>query len=274
MKPWSDEDKALLREHYPKTGTMALRDMMPDRTIRQIRAMASLLGLFVDLKKRNSSTKAAWTEKEDIYLRKNYWRVRKRTDPTTKRTIAMALKRSEWEITRRASALGLLRHSKKQPHWTEEEIEFLAEHAGRSTDWVRMAMKRLGWPLRTETSIAKMRKRIGLTVVCNGSVYSAGELARLIGTSSKEICSWIKRGMLDAKPRTESIDPNHGGVGDRWEIKPESVKRFIFKHPAYIDFGAVDKDWFLSILEPEKAPRPTLRQAKCGHDRVHRVNIT
>lgn len=57
MKPWSDEDKALLREHYPKTGTMALRDMMPDRTIRQIRAMASLLGLFVDLKKETHPRK-------------------------------------------------------------------------------------------------------------------------------------------------------------------------------------------------------------------------
>ena len=265
MKPWGEDDKALLIEHYPKTGTMALRDMMPERTIRQIRAMACFLGLIVDPKKRNTSAKLAWTEKEDAYLRKNYWRIRKKTDPTTKRAIGQALGRTEWEITRRASTLGLVRHAKKQPDWTDKEIEFLADNAGRSTDWVRMAMKRRGWPLRTETSIAKMRKRIGLTVVCNGSVYSAGELARLIGTNSKEICSWIKRGMLEAKPRTESIDPNHGGVGDRWEIKPEAVKRFIFKHPAYIDLGAVDKDWFLSVLEPEKVPRPTLRQAKCGH---------
>lgn len=265
MKPWSDEDKALLREHYPETGTSTLRRLMPDRTIRQIRAMARWLGLSISPNKRNTSAKAPWTEKDDLYLRKNYWRVRKKTDPTTKLSIGRALGRTDWEITRRAAALGLVRQSKKQPDWTDEEIEYLAEHAGRSTEWLRLAMRRRGWPLRTVTAIITRRKMIGARVAGNGSVYSAGELARLMGTSSREVCSWIKRQMIDAKPRTASVDPNHGGVGDRWEIKPEAVKRFIFKHPAYIDLGAVDKDWFLSVLEPEKVPRPTLRQAKCGH---------
>lgn len=267
MIPWSQENKKLLLIHYPQSGTRELIRLMPHRTKRQIRAYAHFLGLVSEPHKRNMSALAEkpWTEAEDAYMRKTYPLTRKRTRPrTSKAAIAKTLKRSIFQISKRAAKLGLIRLGRKQPDWTDDEIEFLADHCGRSTAWLRAAMKRHGWPDRSETGIAKKRDRLGYAVNGNGRVYSAAELGRLMGTSGRMVGKWIKDGLLDAKPRSGAVDPNHGGVGDRWEIKPEAVKRFVFRHSAHFDLSAVHKDWFLSVLEPDNTVRPTLRQSACG----------
>lgn len=267
MIPWSAEEKALLRLHYPQSGTKVLIALMPRRTKRQIRSYAHLIGLISEPHKRNMLAVSGppWTAADDAYLRKTYPLTKKRTQPrVTKAAIAKALGRSVFQVTKRAAKLNLLRLGRKQPDWSDEEVEFLADHCGRSLQWLRAAMKRRGWPDRTETGIAKKRERLGYSVNGNGSVYSATELGRLMGASGRMVSKWIKDGLLDAKPRTDAVDPAKGGVGDRWEIKPEAVRRFVFRYSAHFDLAAVDKEWFLSMVEPDNAVRPMLRQSACG----------
>lgn len=263
MKPWTKEEKDLIAEHYPQTGTVKLRDLLPARTAAGIRIVAYSLGLHCILSKRNTKAKT-WTTEEDAIIAKNYYRIRMKTDPMDIETLAKKVGATPLQVRYRATFLGLLRQAKKQPDWTEAEDEFLASHAHKSVRWIQQALVRHGFSKRTETGIVTRRKRLGVTVVGNGTAYSAGEFGRLMGTNPKTVSQWIKRGLLEARPRTESVDPIHGGVGDRWEITQHAARQFVFKHTAYVDLGAVDKYWFVGLMEPAHQPRPFLAQSTCG----------
>ena len=264
MTPWTVAEKALVSQHYRASGTRLLRHLLPGRRLYDIRQIANSMGLKYSLARRNGRAKQ-WTDAEDALIRKHYHRIRKRSDPMTINQLARMVNASPLQARYRAVFLGLLRQNPKQPDWTEAEDEFLAQNAGRSIDWLKAAMRRRGWPRRSEAGIATRRKRLGCSVVGNGSVYSANEFGRLIGTSSRTVTYWIKKGMLKATPRTDSIDQNHGGVGDRWEITNGAARNFIFKHTAYIDLGAVDKYWFIGLMEPIHN-RPILMQSSSGLD--------
>lgn len=259
----SERDHELIALHYPRTGTRELVKLLPHMSRKAIRAAAGNRGIKY-LPNRRNTLASEWPAEADAYLKKHYWKIRLRNGRMTKAAIGRALGKSPYQVSRRAAELGLVRHGVKQPEWTDEQAEFLADHVGRSSEWIRAAMVRRGWPARSVSGIASKRKKMGITVNGNGSIYSASELARLLGASNRAVCAWIRDGLLKAKPRTAAIDSRHGGVGDRWEIRPHEARNFIFKHPAYIDLGAVDKYWFLSIMEPMHQPRPMLMQASCG----------
>lgn len=263
MKPWSDEEKELIKLHYRETGTRILRVLLPDRSLSDIRQTANALGLTYVLSRRNKKA-VDWTPKEDAIIRAKYPLIRMRKNPMTLAKLAELLGKTPLQVRYRAMRLGLTRANPKQLDWTEDEKEFVAEHVHRSVAWIRDALRRKGYPRRSESSIATMRCRINCSVVGNGVTYSANELGYLMGKDSRQVTLWIKQGLLKARPRTDSIDPLHGGVGDRWEIKPADVRTFIFKHPAYLDLPLVDKNWFLTIMEDQRLPRPRYVQESCG----------
>jgi hypothetical protein len=263
MKPWTDDEKKLIRLHYRETGTRVLRTLLPDRTPSGIRLIANSMELTY-AKARHNKKAVAWTPKEDAIIRSKFPLIRMRGDSMTLEKLAEMLGKTPLQTRYRAMNLGLTRMVPKQPDWTDDEKEFVAEHVYRSVAWIREALRRKGYPRRSESSIATMRCRINCAVVGNGVVYSACELGYLMGKDSRQVTLWIKQGLLKAKPRTDSIDPRHGGVGDRWEIKPADVRTFIFKHPAYLDLPMVDKNWFLTIMEDQYIPRPRYVQENCG----------
>ena len=88
--------------------------------------------------------------------------------------------------------------------------------------------------------------------------------SRRIPAQAPTVAQWINRGWLRATPRTESIDPLHGGVGDRGVIKPQAVRDFVFTHFADHHLGLGDKDWFLALNEGTKPTRKVLLQETCG----------
>lgn len=263
MKPWTEEDRQLIRLHYAETGTKVLRQLMPDRPLGGIRLIANAMGITC-VKARRNKKAVDWTPKEDATIRGKFPLIRMRSHPMTLAKLAELLGKTPLQVRYRAMLLGLTRVNPKQRDWTEDEKEFVAEHAHRSIAWIRDALRRKGYPRRSESSIATMRCRINCSVVGNGVVYSACELGYLMGKDSRQVTLWIKQGLLKAKPRTDSIDPLHGGVGDRWEIKPADVRTFIFKYPAYLDLPLVDKNWFLTIIEDQHVPRPRYVQESCG----------
>ncbi|MGB4945893.1 MAG: helix-turn-helix domain-containing protein [Candidatus Competibacter denitrificans] len=259
---WSDQEKSLIREHYPATGTAILASLLPHRDQRTLQAMARALGCFHALKKRNHSA-LVWTPDMDLVMRQIYPLIRKRTSGVTPDTLAKRLGVTPSQVRYRAICLGLTQQKKKDPPWTEDEIEFLASRAHLSVSQLGALMRKKGWN-RTQTAITNKRCRLGYQVVGTGNAYSANELARLLGKKAPTVAQWINRGWLRATPRTESIDPLHGGVGDRWLIKPQAVRDFVFTHSAYIDLGLVDKDWFLALIEGTKPTRKVLLQETCG----------
>lgn len=246
MTPWTEEEKDLIRQHYPRTGTRDLKTLLPHRQPNGIRNMASKLGCQFAPRKRNRLAKD-FTPEQDALIRRHYPGIRMRTNPMTVETLAKKVGATTYQIRHQALRLGLIAMRKKQPDWTTEEDNFLEEHVHRSVRWIREALLRMGYR-RTESGISNRRKRLDLRIVGNGSAYSANELGRMIGKSSRVVVKWIANGLLAAKPRTASVDPIHGGVGDRWEIKPKAVREFIRKYPAHFDLGAVDKYWFLSVV--------------------------
>lgn len=263
MKPWSDEEKELIKLHYRETGTRILRTLLPSRKLGDIRQMANSLGLTYCLARKNGKA-TEWNPKQDAIIREKYPLIRMRNDPMTLKKLASMLGKTPLQTRYRAMKMGMLRANFKQPDWTEEEKEFVAENVHRSVAWIRESLRKKGYTLRSEASIATMRKRIQCSVVNNGNSYSACELGYLMGKDSRQVCLWIKHGLLKATPRTDAIDPFHGGVADRWLIKPKAVREFIFKYPAYVDLPLVDKHWFLTIMEDAKIQRPLHIQESCG----------
>ena len=75
--------------------------------------------------------------------------------------------------------------------------------------------------------------------------YSANELAECLGVTAGDVCSWIKRGLLEAKPRKDS---NAAGNGEHpWLIRGKAVKAFVVDHTSLVRLGRVDKYWFVDL---------------------------
>ena len=157
-----------------------------------------------------------------------------------------------------------MRHRIKEPAWTEEENELLSANVHLSLEALAKKLVRSGHPHRSESAISTQRHRLGAIVHLSTEAYSATGLSGLLGCSTTQISAWIRRGWLKATPRSEAIDRNHGGIGDRWMIAPLAVKNLITTYPHYIDITAVDKHWFIDLLAGS-APRTVLRQESAGY---------
>jgi hypothetical protein len=205
----------------------------------------------------------AWSPETDQILRQQYPLVRNPTKGMTLKALAKRVGATEAQVKYRALKLGLVRNIKRQPRWTEDEIEFIANHCHLSIMRLDVLMRKRGWN-RTKSAIAAKRKSLGYRITGSGNAYSATELGGLLGKPSRTVSNWIAKGWLRAEPRTESRDPHHQGVGDRWLITPQAVRDFIYAHRAAVDLALVDKDWFLSLMEDLKPARKVLIQDACG----------
>lgn len=247
MTPWSEAEREIIRTHYPENGTRRIRELLPHRPLAGIRTMAASMNLVCSPQRRNKMAKT-WSPAEDALITKYYPRLRIRKDPMTREKLAALIGVTSGQVEYRAMQLGMLRTRKKDPDWSEEEEELLLQHAHKSVDAIMRIFRAHGYR-RTRAAICVRRKRLGYQVAGNGVAYSATELARLLGTSSRSITQWISRGWLKARPRTAAVDPNTGGVGDRWLIYPQDVKKFIFEFRNHFRLADVDQHWFLSLVE-------------------------
>ena len=110
--------------------------------------------------------------------------------------------------------------------WSEHDIQALREGAGM-VDWVHMAGE-LG---RSERAVVEKARRLGL--IRGDSPYAPGELAALLGVTTRTLASWRKAGLLRGYSRRH-------------------VRQFLWKHAEMLDRSKaksqVDLVWLVGVL--------------------------
>lgn len=142
---WTEEEYAILREMYPTADSVAILEMLPDRTWRGIVKVASKLKITRGPKNTVPSDServkgwSFWSEDEDTILREMYARA------DAGAILEMLPDRTWTGVKRHANELGLLRERggkakderlpasirnagiRKQGNWSEEENTILRE---------------------------------------------------------------------------------------------------------------------------------------------------
>lgn len=165
------------------------------------------------------------------------------TGPGAVRGLAQHLGLPRWKVTRYAVKQGWLPRTKKEPDWTEAEIDILERNAYLSPERIARKLQAAGFR-RSEAGVVIKRKRLRLLANLDGQ--SAASLAQCFGIDPGVVAGWIKKGLLKARFRNSDRRPGQGG--DIYYIKDKWVKRFVVANPNLIDLRKVDKEWFIDLL--------------------------
>lgn len=155
---------------------------------------------------------------------------------------------SRHQVRRRALQLGVVQQTRKEPPWSEPELELLETHYHKNPENLRAIFRRRGY-IRTATAISVKRKRLGLTIA-GADIYSATGLAKVMGIDSNVITRWIDKGLLRATRKGTSRTPQQGG--DSWQITHKAVRDFIADNVALVDIRKADKFWLVDLLVGKK----------------------
>ncbi len=151
-------------------------------------------------------------------------------------------------IRRRALAIGAVQLHRKEPPWTDAELDLLEQHAHKVPDVIARIFRKHGYA-RTATAISVKTKRVGLLTRqsrIDAGQYSGRELSRCMGVEGHTIKRWIEKGWLKAERQgTERTERQNG---DHWLIREKHIRQFLINHTAEINFGKIDKFWLIDIL--------------------------
>lgn len=262
FKPWSEVDIAILQERYPTEGAAPLVPIFGRRR-QLITAKARALGL--RSQRHSHSRSHCWTDEENRLLREQWPMVQGRRQSVARLSDRMKIAKNQ--LYAQALVLGLSRPRLAPPPWSDAENELLETTLHLNQKTVSARFRKAGYP-RSPAAIAMQRNRLGLLVAESTNAYSANRLSQLLGVSIISVIRWIRLDWLKAKPRSESIDPNHGGPGDRWVIYPKDVRRFLLAYTAHVDPSRADKYWLFDLLAGGDwglKLAPMIDQDTCGH---------
>jgi len=148
-----------------------------------------------------------------------------------------------WRVSKRAVELGILPVQKKEPVWSEKELEILERSAHLTPGIIQKNLKKKGFS-RTQMGIILKRKQMRFLKNLHG--HSARSVAVCFGIDDHTIIRWIEKGWLKARKRgTERIKAQGG---DHWFIKNKWIRDFIKESVSVIDFRKVDKYWLVDLL--------------------------
>jgi hypothetical protein len=210
---WTTRELKILDEIYPAGGLEACIVALPGRTASSIYNRAGSRGL-ISPRGVTAEPRQRWTSSEAIdgVIRRAYQRAPTKGDVAR---LAKTLGRPSWWVSKRASTLGLVQPRFKALPWTEREIEIATELAHRTPHVIRKALAKAGFT-RTETAIVVQIKRLGACTE-DPDHFTAGGLAKVMGTDSKTVTLWIAKGLLKAKRRAATACP--------WARRPRSRSR-------------------------------------------------
>lgn len=268
-RPFTTREVRLIRERYPTEGAVKLAQEL-GRSRSVIISKARYLGLWHSPHK-SSGNRRIWTAEQDAIIRRYYPdAAHRRHGGLNMKEIAKKVGTPVGAVRKRAYDLGLVKEWIKSPPWTNEEIEFVLEHAHLATRTLVSRMKKRGWQ-RSESAIRCLCHRHQVLLVDTDGGYSARRLAKLLGVGHVQVSRWIKEGTLKAEARGETVCAN-GGPGDQWLITPTDVFRFIAKHPMSFLINNADQLWLLSLLTTRgfKDTPSIMRQSSAGMD--HEAN--
>ena len=159
------------------------------------------------------------------------------------RDLAARLGLPRWKITRHAIVNGWTPKQKKEPDWSEREINILGQNAHRTPEVIQRRLKKYGFR-RTLCGIVIKRKR--MRFLQNLSGHSARSVAECLGVNDHVVLRYINTGQLKARRRGTARTKANGG--DHYYIKDRDIKNFLMENTAIIDFRKIDKYWLVDIL--------------------------
>ena len=252
---WTGREATILRRFYPTLGLAGCLEHLPGRSAGAVYQYAARLGLVVpiDRKATRPSKADRWPASPaiDEILRREYPR---RTHRGAVTEIAQLVGRPRWWVSKRAVRLGLVEARRKEPRWTEQECELVAQAAALPPQSIARKLRRHGFR-RTPTAISIQLKRLHQPTGRNADIdhYSACGLATLMGIDSHQVGRWIARGWLAAERRGTARLAVQGG--DEWRISRHAVRSFLLEHTQTVDHRKIDKTWLFDLLaHPGKAP--------------------
>jgi hypothetical protein len=243
---WTTPEIAIVRAHYAAHGVEACMQLLKTRTRGSIYQQAAKLGLSSRPERAGKPKRHyqinAFT---DHAIRAVY---ENNPEKLAVRKLADRIGRQRWWVSKRAQQLGLVTPRFKEAAWTDEEMELLDAHAHKNAQVIARIFKARGYS-RTATAINLQRKRkaLGVTASRNSAgLYSANQVAILMGVDSKTITRWIRVGMLNARKRGTERTEVQGG--DEWEVTLADVRIFVVGNPNSVDLRKVDRLWFIEML--------------------------
>ena len=102
--------------------------------------------------------------------------------------------------------------------------------------------------VRSATAVHVKRKRLKLGVAEErraAGLYSAHELAELLGVDPKTVTRWIAQEGLPARRRGTARTARQGA--DEWEIPITKLGPWIRDHAQLLDLRKVDRFWFIDL---------------------------
>jgi excisionase family DNA binding protein len=124
--------------------------------------------------------------------------------------------RPRWWVSRRALELGLRQPTKREPPWTDAELELLESLSHHRINTIRRKLKSHGYT-RSDAAIAVKLKREGISLRMSrdlAGIYSATSAAKLLGVDAKTIQRWIQAEGLPASRAGTARTAVQGG--DEW----------------------------------------------------------
>lgn len=157
------------------------------------------------------------------------------------RALSERFNRPRWWICNRAIELGLKEPATKDPDWSADEDELIAESAHTKPQNIVARLKRHGYA-RTESAVVRRLKRLGIQLRDArqvAGVYSGNQVAALLGMDIHALSRHVALKRLRAKASD--------GAG-RFEISAANLRRFIRQYPEHVNLHRVDKEWFIYLL--------------------------
>jgi len=160
------------------------------------------------------------------------------------KALAVEFGMPRWRISRRAIELGVNPKQKKEPNWSEKELDILERNAHLTPVIVQKYLAKAGYR-RIIQGIMIKRKRLHISRTSMDG-YTMTSLSECFGVDQKAVQAWIRNGWLKARKRGTARTARQGG--DEWYIIDKWVREFIMSSITVVDLRKVDKYWFVDIL--------------------------
>src|SRR5512139_1510027 len=139
---WTTAEDRALRELWPVGGYEAVRTYLPKRTYSAIVTRASTLGVRAPAHVRHKPQKYTTNEHIDRAITAGY--LAATGDKAEIRRLAERVGRPRWWVSRRALELGLRQPTKREPPWTDAELELLESLSLHRINTIRRKLKSHG----------------------------------------------------------------------------------------------------------------------------------
>lgn len=244
---WSEEEKAVLREHYEAKGGDYCAALLPGRDVASCYQQARKLGL---KRKDNLGWKPSRKRIGDVHdeeIRRQWPSCTKKGDV---RALADRLKIPRHWLTDRATKLGLTMPHKKEPPWSAAEDALLLRVPLFNPDRASEIFRQHGFA-RSPAALTNRCKRLHVSRRYD-LTFSASAAARVLGVDSKWITARCIDGSIRASRRGTKRLPQQGG--DSWSIERAELRRFAIECIDDIDIRKVDKFAFVDLLTRQEPP--------------------